>query len=203
LDAHSAVVEPLQQLKAAFEMAEALLGKRQKSDEGARRRTQVDRCVDYGFTIPTLARFRADNNNFIGMHVFVAPVPKKGLGLIAQHDIPAGTRYAYYFVRLYKKVACLSSPYLIGTGVPGYVGNLCAKSFQRPGEDNIPYVAPMANEPNLDVEPNSGIVDVAHPSRWHRKTVLVTNRLVLKGEELTWDYGPGYGQRPYPSKYNN
>ena len=74
------------------------------------------------------------------MHLSVELVSGKGLGLIARHDIPAGTCVAYYFVRLYKKLSCLYSPYLISVGVAGYVGNLFAKSFQSPESDQIPYI---------------------------------------------------------------
>ena len=155
--------------------------------------------------MPSLAQFNEINNNFDGMPVRVEPIPGKGLGLVAQHDMEAGVPTCYYFVRLYKIARVQQSPYLIGSGgAAGYVGALFRDSFRPPGDDRIPYVAPIANEPTgRNGEPNCRLRDETPPNRWLRKTSLVTLRSVRKGEELVWDYGPDYGPRAYESRYDS
>ena len=157
-----------------------------------------------GLSIPSLSTLRTINNNFEKMLVKVAPVPGKGLGLIAQQDIEKDVPFAYYLVKLYpsKSLYC-SSRYLVGAGRTRYVFNLFDRSFPPP-EDLIPYVGPLANEPTgVDGEPNCYLQDPpqSEDSRICRLTLRTTRR-VSRGEELVLDYGPGYGERPYPSKHN-
>ena len=153
--------------------------------------------------IPSLFELMRINDGFSSSHVKVSAVEGKGLGLLAQHDIDEGVEVAYYLTRLYRTEHLQPCPYLLGSGVPGYTCGLFSGSFPPPGADGVPFVAPFANEPTgVHGEPNCEIVEVEFASRWHRKSVLATTKLVTKGEEITWDYEEGYGRRSYPSKYN-
>ena len=53
-------------------------------------------------------------------------------------------------------------------------------------------------------EPNSWLGPAPLPCEegLRRRYGLRTLTKVKAGEEMTWDYGPGFGLRPYPSKYN-
>ena len=78
-------------------------------------------------------------------------------------------------------------------------------SFPPIDEEGIPYVAPLANEVTLITdEPNSwlGAAPLPCEEGLRRRYGLRTLTKVKAGEEMTWDYGPGFGLRPYPSKYN-
>ena len=152
--------------------------------------------------IPNLAALRVINGNFVGCLVDVRVLKDKGLSLVARVDIEKGTLFAYYLGKLladqtWASRFCVSSS-------SGEVMDLFGGSFPAP-DDGIPYVGPFANEPTgADGVPNCDIYPSPLPSHEGRlrRFALVTLRKVKAGEELCWDYGPGYGPRDYLSKYN-
>ena len=136
----------------------------------------------------------------------VAPVIGKGLGLVARVDVEAGELVAYYLSKLYKTKSHVGgSTYCLASGVQGHILDRFDRSFPPP-EDGVPYVAPLVNEPTFPggVE-NCKLRPAPLPDEDGTifRHGLYTMRDVKRGEELTWDYGPGYGERSYPSKYRN
>lgn len=155
--------------------------------------------------VPSERWLRATNGQFEGMDVKVVPVPGKGLGLVAQVDMKEGVLFAYYLVMLYKEGAHIAqSSYLLSSGVRGHVLDLFDGSFPAPGPDGIPYVAALVNEPEEPFEDNCKLVPepLDDEDGSVRRYGLRTTRPILQGEELVWDYGPEYGKRSYPSKYD-
>lgn len=149
--------------------------------------------------IPSLTDISRINDGFKCMYIRVEEVSGKGLGLIAQRGIPSGVLVAYGLLKLYQTKRIRPSPYLIDSGIPGYTCGLFDGSFPSPGEDRVPYIAPLVNEAD---DANCMLQYVKHSSRSHRKYALLTTRPVRMGEEICWDYGPDFGERSYPSKYN-
>lgn len=129
----------------------------------------------------------------------------KGLGLVAREDVEAGELVAYYLSKLYTtKKHMRASTYCLASTAKGHLLDLFDRSFPQP-EDGVPYVAPLVNEPTFPggVE-NCKLTPAPLPDEDGTifRHGLYTTRSVARGEELTWDYGPGYGERSYPSKYN-
>lgn len=158
--------------------------------------------------MPSLHSLRAINGQFEGMDVVVVPVPGKGLGLVAQEDMETDVKFAYYLAKLYKINAHHEAhTYCIESGVQGHVLDLFKGSFPAPGPDRIPYVAALVNEAteppferNCKLEHDDDDCGDAEDGST-RRFCLRTTRPVAQGEELVWDYGPGY-ERSYPSKYD-
>ena len=149
---------------------------------------------------------RAINRQFEGMDVEVVPVLGKGLGLVAQVDMDKDVIFAYYLTKLFKTSSHFGPcTYCVASGVQGHVLDIFNGSFPAPGPDGIPYVAPLVNEAteapferNCKMEPEP--LDDEDGSV--RRLCLRTTRPIEQGEELVWDYGPEYGKRSYPSKYD-
>ena len=61
----------------------------------------------------------------------------------------------------------------------------------------------FANEPDQANE-NCRLVEspLPAPSRLLRRRALRTTLRLVKGDEVTLDYGPSYGERPYPNRHN-
>jgi len=157
-----------------------------------------------GVCVPSLATLRARNGDFDDMHVQVAQVPGKGLGLIARVDIDEGVLVAYYLSKLFKR-RFTSSTYWLSSGATDTILDVFDHSFPPPDADGVPYVAPLVNEPTgVDGGVNCVLTPVPLPDEEGtiRRHGLFTTHKVRKGEELVWDYGPGYGERSYPNKHN-
>lgn len=157
-----------------------------------------------GSHVPSLDVLRATNGAFEGMDVEVVQVPGKGLGLMARTDLDEGVCVAYYLSKLYTNHFGAST-YCVASGHRSHVLDVFDRSFPPPGTDGIPYVAPLVNEPDFPGgEENCTLKPEPLPDEDGsiRRHALYTTRRVRVGEELVWDYGPGYGPRPYPSKYN-
>ena len=152
-----------------------------------------------GLYLPSLTTLQSINHNFRGMHVEVVQIEGKGLGLVAKRNLSRPLLVAYYLCKKVSVTGHIPSDYCVGADEVGYVLNIYDGSFPPPGADNIPYVAPFANEPTeVDGQPNAYLKDPVAGYRYE----LWTTRSIAKGEEIVWDYGPSYGKRLYPSKYN-
>lgn len=175
---------------------------------GGRRPAYERHCVEHAHDprVPSEHALRARNSDFEGMSVEVARVDGKGLGVVARVGMGEGVLTSYYLTKAYKtKHHFSSSEYRMSSGIRGYVLDLFDHSFPEPGEDGIPYIAPLVNEPTYgEQEQNCGMLPMPLDDEdgTLRRHGLVTTRKVAAGEELVWDYGPGYGKRSYPSKYN-
>jgi len=151
--------------------------------------------------VPDLDTLMIINNGFRGCPVIVQPIPGKGLGLVATRKLVSNQTFAYYYGRVLRDIRW-ASPFCLASAATGEVMDLYAGSFPSPGTDGIPFVGPFANEPFLGEEPNSHVFDSSEANTNFRRFSLMTLCPVPKGTELVWDYGPNYGVRPYPSKYN-
>ena len=144
------------------------------------------------------------NDNFEGMKITLEHVSGKGLGVVAQADIGKGKLVAYYLCKEYKQAHKSPNEYRVGAGVKGYVLDIFDGTF-RPPEENIPYVAPLVNEPtSAPWKPNAKLApaELEAEDGTLRRLGLWTVRKVKRGEELVIDYGTEYGKRSYPSQYD-
>lgn len=145
--------------------------------------------------VPTLKELNAYYNNFEGMKIFVKKRSGRGLGIVAQEDIPAGRVIAYYRVRTipidvhdYK---CGHYRVGIDSKRDGVLDETLVYGIYR----NIPYIGPYCNEPPHGKKMNVDLFQ-AGPTKRHgykdMKFVSITE--IKKGEEIFWCYGNSYSR---------
>ena len=130
--------------------------------------------------------------------VCVMEIPGKGLGVVARRALPANCVVARYEFRVVLRARAPPGDYRVEVDSK-HVGKLDAGSFGPP-VDVVARVGALLNEPTVGETPNcvrSTSVYWGPPSHRRGAFVLRTTRPVALGEELTWDYGPTYGRRPY------
>ena len=154
-----------------------------------------------------LGRWRSvvGDGSAVGVHI----IPGKGLGVVAEEDIPRGTCVATWQLRAFAQDGHATAPtrvYLGGDKMKGggrrtrttaLVADVDDELLPREERAEAPAVGWLLNEPCLGGRPNcrnyfaagdettcvlGGVVDLE----------IHTTRKVQKGEELTWTYGAGY-----------
>ena len=88
--------------------------------------------------------------------------------------------------------------YAIENGA-GQIHDICESSFPSPADDNIPYVAPYANEisDGSDQSYNAVMRNLHEIDDNHTLYALITTPAVVAGEEIAWYYGRDYRRYGY------
>jgi hypothetical protein len=153
--------------------------------------------------IPQLAQIAELNNNFYDMKVAVKPVPGKGLGVVAQEDLPAGKVVAFCLMKSFEKGQRAPSGFAMERSDGRTFDDIFDGSFRTPGEDGIPYVGAFINE-ITDGEDQSYNMMV---SLWNNDVennvtlyAFITQSQVAAGDELVWYYGRSYPREGYRAK---
>ncbi len=137
---------------------------------------------------------------------------EKGVGLFATKKIEQGEVIAYYRIKVFRQKdyeSPTNGTYTFevyrknGEAYKRLIGDICEESFPPPGEDNIPFWAPFANEPTVSQRTNAEI-DTNVKELYLSKTYsmiddIVTYKLVASKdiqpkEEIMWYYGDQYSR---------
>lgn len=134
---------------------------------------------------------------------------QKGVGVYATKTIKKGDLIAYYKCQVFREKGYESPTDRVytfivyrknGEDYKRLIGDLYEGSFPEP-IDNIPFWAPFVNEPSQNQRVNSDI-DIDLKANYKGRTYLtpgdtvvyklVATRMIRKGEEILWYYGPNY-----------
>ena len=151
---------------------------------------------EYVPSLTVLQRWNAS----LSLPICVAEVDGKGLGVVARRSLPAGTIVARYEFRVVERARAPPGDYRVDVS-RRLVGKVDARSFGPPVE-GVANVGALLNEATAgtgEVTNCARTGSVFSGSQGHRRgaSVLHTTHTVRVGEELTWDYGKGYGKREH------
>ena len=137
--------------------------------------------------------------------VHVKCIPDKGLGVFATKPIGRKALVACWQLRVFHQEGHENSNYAVALGKRPFVADLDASLIPHEPHNGAPRIGMLLNEPGIGEKRNccnffaSG--GHTHYVAGDVMTMeLYTTRAVAEGEELTWDYGPGF-KRDYPSRY--
>ena len=149
--------------------------------------------------VPSLSVLRRWNST-PSLPICVDEIDGKGLSVVARRQLAAGTVVARYEFRVVLRSRAPPGDYRVDVNRQ-CVGKLDARSFGPP-EDGVAQVGALLNEPTHSIGENANCERLESeyfgPASHRRGAFLLrTTRAVSVGEELTWDYGAGYGRREY------
>ena len=136
----------------------------------------------------------------------------KGVGLYSTKKIEQGEVIAYYRIKVFRQKdyeSPTNGTYTFevyrknGEAYKRLIGDIAEDSFPNPGEDNITFWAPFANEPTVQQRTNAEI-DTNVKETYLNKTFsmiddivdykLVASRDIAPNEEIMWYYGDQYSR---------
>ena len=140
-----------------------------------------------------------------GASIVVKCIPGKGLGVCAAKPIARKTLVACWQLRVFHQEGHENSNYAVALGKRPFVADLDESLIPHEPHSGTPRIGMLLNEPGLGENRNCcNFFDSGDHTQYIAGDVLTmelyTTRAVPEGEELTWDYGPGF-KRNYPSRY--
>ena len=134
------------------------------------------------------------------VRVYVVNIPGKGLGVVAKRDLPEHTIVARYEFRVVQRARAPAGQFRVDVDRK-HIGKPYLSTF-KPPIGGVANVGALLNEPTASMGQTANCTRSAS-QYWGRHPhkigafVLRTTQPVMTGEELTWNYGPGYGRRAY------